>query len=133
MPIIKSAKKRVKIAGKARARNSKTKRALRESLKSFSKAVETGKSAEILKAELEAASAIDTAAKKNVIHKNKAARQKASLSARAKAAGAKTGKTTAKKAPAKASTKSATKPKTAKKPAKATTKKPAAKKTTSKK
>ena len=47
MPIIKSAKKRVKVAAKARARNSRTKRTLRDALKAFSKAVEGGKSAEI--------------------------------------------------------------------------------------
>lgn len=89
MPIIKSAKKRVKVAAKARARNVRTKRTLRDALKAFSKAVESGKSAEIQKAQKEAISALDTAVKKAIIHKNKAARQKASLSAKAKAAGVK--------------------------------------------
>jgi small subunit ribosomal protein S20 len=122
MPIIKSAKKRVKVAAKARGRNVKTKRSLREALKAFSKAVDSGKAADILKAQNEAASAIDTAAKKNVIHKNKAARQKAALAARAKAAGVKPAKNTAKKAPA-----------TSKKASKAPAKKPPAKKTAPKK
>lgn len=97
MPIIKSAKKRVKTAAKARARNVRTKRSLREALKAFNKAVESGKSADIISTQREVISAIDTAAKKNVIHKNKAARQKAAISAKAKAAGAKPGKTAAKK------------------------------------
>jgi small subunit ribosomal protein S20 len=123
MPIIKSAKKRVKIAAKARARNVKTKRSLREALKTFAKAVESGKSADIQHAQQEAVSALDTAVKKAIIHKNKAARQKAALAAQAKAAGAKvTAKSIAKKAPAKP-----------KKVAKAPAKKPTAQKSTSKK
>jgi ribosomal protein S20 len=63
MPIIKSAKKRVKVANKASVRNSKTKRSLREALKAFTKALDGGKSADIAKAEREALSAIDKAAK----------------------------------------------------------------------
>ena len=122
MPIIKSAKKRVKVAAKARARNVRTKRSLRESLKAFSAAVESGKPADIQKAQAEAVSALDTAVKKAIIHKNKAARQKSALAARAKAAGAKPAKSTPKKA-IKATPKA--KP-AAKKPA---AKKPAAKKT----
>lgn len=125
MPIIKSAKKRVKTAAKARSRNVRTKRDVREAMKAFSKAVESGKAADIQKTEREAASAIDTAAKKAIIHKNKAARQKAALSARAKAAGVKPAKAPAKKA--------AVKPAAPKKAAKTPAKKPAAKKTTSKK
>jgi ribosomal protein S20 len=111
MPIIKSAKKRVKVAAK---------RTLRDALKAFSKALEGGKPAEIQKAQLEAVSALDIAVKKDIIHKNKAARQKASLSAKAKTAGAK---------PAKAAAKPAAKAPVKKAPAK----KPAARKTTAKK
>lgn len=121
MPIIKSAKKRVKVAAKARARNSHTKRSVREAMKAFSKAVEGGKPAQISQAQNEAISAIDTAAKKAIIHKNKAGRQKAALSAKAKAAGAKPTKAIAKKAPAKPAV-------APKKAAKASAKKPAAKK-----
>jgi small subunit ribosomal protein S20 len=123
MPIIKSAKKRVKIATKARARNSRTKRSLREALKAFSKAIESGKAADIQKTQAEAVSALDTAVKKAIIHKNKASRQKSAISARAKAAGAKVAKSTAKKA---TPVKKAAAPKK-------TAKKPAAKKTASKK
>lgn len=89
MPIIKSAKKRVKVAAKANLRNNKTKRSMREALKAFAKAVAGGAPADIAKAERAAVSAIDKAAKKAVIHKNKAARQKATISKRAQAAGAK--------------------------------------------
>ena len=89
MPIIKSAKKRVRVSEKATIRNAKTRRTLREAVKSFHKAIAGGKSAEIAETHKSAVSAIDTAAKKNVIHKNKAARKKSQLSAAAKAAGAK--------------------------------------------
>lgn len=97
MPIIKSAKKRVKVAAKAQARNSRTRRSLRETLKAFSKAVDGGKAADIQKAQTQAVSALDTAVKKAIIHKNKAARQKAAFSAQAKAAGAKVVKSAPKK------------------------------------
>lgn len=129
MPIIKSAKKRVKTAEKARARNLRAKRSLRAALKAFGKAVEGGKPADIQKAQSEAVSALDSAVKKAIMHKNKAARQKAALSARAKAAGAKPGKT-----PAKPAAKAIAKKPAAKKPAtKTPAKKPAAKKASPKK
>jgi small subunit ribosomal protein S20 len=104
MPIIKSAKKRVKVAEKATARNFKTKRNLRDALKEFAKALQGGKEAEIVKAERSALSAIDHAAKKAVIHKNKAARKKSQVSAAAKAHGVKPAKAAAKKPAAKAKT-----------------------------
>lgn len=102
MPIIKSAKKRVKVAEKASVRNAKTKRTMREAVKTFTAALSGGKASEIEKAERAAMSAIDLAAKKAVIHKNKAARKKSQLAAAAKAAGVKKSKTTAKKAATKA-------------------------------
>lgn len=114
MPIIKSAKKRVRVANKAAIRNSKTKRSLKSALKVFHKVASAGgkKTAE---AQSKAQSELDKAVKKGVIHKNKAARQKSKLAAKAKATG------TSKAAPAK---KSATKKTTAKTAAsKSTTKK----------
>jgi len=121
MPIIKSAKKRVRVSAKAAARNSKTKRAMRESLKQFNAAIESGKTDKITTAQSKAVSAIDVAAKKHVIHKNKAARKKSQLSVAAKKATTKT----------KAATKPTTVNKTAVKkvtPKKTVTKKPTAKK-----
>jgi small subunit ribosomal protein S20 len=116
MPIIKSAKKRVRVANKAATRNSKTKRSLKTAIKSFHAQL-TGVNAD------KAQSEIDKAVKKGVIHKNKAARKKKQLAAAAKKAGAKPAKkTTTKKAPVKKTV--------AKKPA---VKKPAVKKTTIKK
>ena len=65
MPIIKSAKKRVRTAKKATVRNAKTKKGLRGALKAFHGKI-TGNS------HSSAQSAIDKAAKKGVISKNKA-------------------------------------------------------------
>ena len=117
MPIIKSAKKRVKVAKKATIRNSKTKRSLRSAFKLLTSKPDA-------KAHSSVQSNIDKAAKKRVIHKNKAARLQKQAAARAKAAGVKPAKATAKKAaPVKKTT-------TAKKPV---AKKPAAKKAPTKK
>lgn len=121
MPIIKSAKKRVKVAKKATIRNSKTKRSLKTALKAFTAKPES-------KTHSVAQSNIDKAVKKGLMHKNKAARLKKQAAAKAKAAGAKPAAATVKKAAAKpAAAKKAT---PAKKPAvkKAPAKKPAAKK-----
>lgn len=96
MPIIKSAKKRVKQTRKATVRNAKTKRSLRTALKSFIKKPTTSTHSK-------AQSELDKAAKKGLIHKNKVARKKRQLAAAAKKAATKTTakpaakKTTAKK------------------------------------
>jgi ribosomal protein S20 len=116
MPIIKSAKKRVRVAAKATKRNVRTKRSLKSALKAFGRS-KSGSDAR------KAQSALDIAAKKNLMHKNKAARKQRQLARAAKAAGVKP--TAAKKA-AKAPAKKAP----AKKPA---AKKPAAKKAPAKK
>lgn len=119
MPIIKSAKKRVKVANKAAVRNSKTKRSLKTALKAFTKSPSS-------KTHSTAQSNIDKAAKKGLVHKNKAARLKKQAAARAKAAGVKPAaakKTAAKAAPVKKAV-AAKKPVAKKAPAK----KPAAKK-----
>lgn len=124
MPIIKSAKKRVRVANKAAVRNSKTKRSLKSALKVFTKKPDA-------KGHSDAQSNIDKAVKKGLIHKNKAARMKKSLAAQAKSAGVKPTKSTkakpvakkpaakktvAKKAPAtKVSTKKSATAKTSKK------------------
>jgi small subunit ribosomal protein S20 len=89
MPIIKSAKKRVKVSAKATVLNAKTKRAMREAVKSFYSALASDKSDKIKDAQAKAVSAIDVAAKKHVIHKNKAARKKIQLSEALKAANTK--------------------------------------------
>lgn len=99
MPIIKSAKKRVKQTNKAKARNNAVRQSLRSALKTFSNAVTAKKN--VTEAQSSAQSAIDIAAKKGVMHKNKAARKKRQLAAAAKAAGIKPEKKAVKaKAPA---------------------------------
>ena len=103
MPIIKSAKKRVKVARRATVANAKTKRAMREAVKAFKTALASKNSKQIGETFKSAVSAIDQATKKDVIHKNKAARAKATLAAQAKLAGVKlekTAKTPAKPKPA---------------------------------
>lgn len=122
MPIIKSAKKRVKTTRAATIRNAKTKRTLKSALKAFVKSP----SAKTLGA---AQSEIDTAAKKNVIHKNKAARLKSHLAASAKANNVKAG-AGAKKSTSSPAKKSTPKTTTVKKTA---AKKPASKKSSTKK
>jgi small subunit ribosomal protein S20 len=122
MPIIKSAKKRVRTANKAAIRNSKTKRSLKTALKAFHQAI-TGAKSDVTTEHRKAQSALDSAGKKNVMHKNKVARKKRQLSKAAKTAGVNPHIA----APKKVATK-----KPATKKAKAIAKKPAAKKTTKK-
>jgi small subunit ribosomal protein S20 len=117
VPIIKSAKKRVKVTAKAGARNARTKRDLRNALKAFAKAVDGKKADQIAKTALVAVKAIDIAAKKAVIHKNKAARYKSRIAREAKAAGVKPGSEPS-RPPAKADAGKATRRSTAGKPAK---------------
>ncbi len=124
MPIIQSAKKRVRVANKATVRNRKTKRSVKGAVKALQASLSSDKKkANDLLAK--AQSEIDTAVKKGVMHKNKAARKKAQLAKASKAAGVKPAKADTKKAPAKTTAKPATK--------KPVTKKPAAKKTPAKK
>jgi small subunit ribosomal protein S20 len=105
MPIIKSARKRVRVAQKATIRNAKTKRQYKSAVKSLSK---KPTSEGVSKAQ----SAIDKAAKKHVIHKNKAARLKSRVAKLANASQVKPLKKAVKIA---ATKKPAVKPKAAKK------------------
>lgn len=126
MPIIKSAKKRVRTIRKASIANAKTKRTMRESIKAFQAKVNDKKDS--TEAQKTAFSAIDTAYKKGIISKNKAARKKSQLNTASKVAG--TTKPGAKSTAKKVSTKkpAATKSSAKKTPAKKT----ATKKTTKK-
>lgn len=128
MPIIKSAKKRVRVAKKATIRNVKTKRGLKVALKNFHASLTGGK--RTAETHAKAQSALDKAGKKKVMHKNKVARKKKQLAVAAKKAGAKTTGTT-KKAATKAPAKKQAVKKAA--PKKVAAKKPAAKKAPAKK
>jgi len=79
MPIIKSAKKRVKQSEKRRQRNYPLRSKMKTFIKKVLVATKEGNSAEAIKLMPETYSTIDTAAKKNIIHKNNAARKKARL------------------------------------------------------
>lgn len=140
MPIIKSAKKRVRTAEKAAIRNSKTKRSLKSAVKAFHAALTGGDKKKVVEAHGAAQSNLDKAGKKNVMHKNKVARKKSQLSKAAKAAAGVTKPAAEKKAaPKKAAAKPVAKKATAAKPAvkkaapKTTAKKAPAKKTEAKK
>jgi ribosomal protein S20 len=128
MPIIKSAKKRVRTAEKASINNSKTRRSLRDSLKAFQASLSAKK--DTTKLQSDAFSAIDTAVKKGVISKNRAARKKTQINKASKTAG--TTKAGAKSAAKKPAAKKATVKKAAA-TKKVAAKKPAAKKATASK
>ena len=80
MPQHKSCAKRMKTSEKARQRNKKTKSIMRGSLAAYK--ADKEKSPEMLKT---VAKALDKAAAKKVIHKNKAARLKSRLTKQAAA------------------------------------------------
>jgi ribosomal protein S20 len=102
MPIIKSAKKRVKVAKKATSQNLRTKRVLRAAQKDVRLAKDNKA---LTEAQRKTQSALDTAGKKGLMHKHKVARKQRQLAAQVKAASAKTTTTkkpvAKKKAPAK--------------------------------
>ena len=80
MPIIKSAKKALRGSAKKRVYNERRKRAMRESIKDVKKLAADPKAAA---AELNKAyQAIDKAAKRGTIHRNKANRLKSRVSKR---------------------------------------------------
>lgn len=120
MPIIKSAKKRVRVTKKATVRNVKTRRGLKTAIKTFQSAVSGGKKT-AASAHDKVQSNLDKAGKKGIMHKNKVARKKRQLAAKLKTSGIKNTVGTKK---------TATKKPVAKKPA---TKKVPAKKTAAKK
>ncbi|MEG1548192.1 MAG: 30S ribosomal protein S20 [Clostridia bacterium] len=75
----KSALKRVKTNAKANLRNRMMSSRVKTSIKSLDKAMESGDSAVINEAYVNAVSTVDKAAGKGVIHKNAANRKKAQL------------------------------------------------------
>lgn len=80
MPIIKSAIKKMRQDAKRKVRNNRTKVSMRSSIREFTDAVKEGKDAKTLSPLLSKAfKATDTAAKKNLIHKNNASHKKSRL------------------------------------------------------
>mgnify|MGYP000847437107 CR=1 FL=1 len=78
MPNIKSAIKRVKTNDAAQAQNIQVKSAMRTAVKKLDAAIETNDSA-VQETFVKAASKLDKAASKGLIHKNAAARKKSRL------------------------------------------------------
>lgn len=105
MPIIKSAKKRVKTARKATILNVGVKRTLKAAQKELRQAITGGNKQSIAQSQRNVQSSIDQAVKKNLMSKHKAARRKQQLVAQVKSAGGanptKTVKATTKAAPVK--------------------------------
>ena len=79
MPITKSAKKALRVAGRKRLVNDRRKKAFKESIKKVERVVQDKKQDAVKQTLAAAFSAIDKAAKAGVIKKNTAARRKARL------------------------------------------------------
>lgn len=79
MPNLSASKKSMRQAVKAQARNYKTRDNLKKVIKDVLKLVKADNKADAIKMLPEAFSVIDTAMKKNIIHKNNAARKKSRL------------------------------------------------------
>ncbi len=80
MPIIKSAKKRMIQATVRRGRNFAVRRSLKMAVRKFMDFIKAGEKTQATEVFANTQKVIDTAAKKNIIHANKAARMKSSLS-----------------------------------------------------
>ncbi|HSI20145.1 MAG TPA: 30S ribosomal protein S20 [Verrucomicrobiae bacterium] len=119
MPVTKSAKRALRVAHRRHEENLETKAMYKKAVKAVRKAVETSAS-NVSELFSTAQSALDTAAKRKTLHRNKAARLKSRLAKKLNAEGA----STAAAAP---------KAKKAAAPKKAAAKKPAAKKAAAKK
>ena len=85
MPIIKSAKKRVRVANKATAQNLRTKRVLRAAQKDVRVASAGTDIKALNEAKVKNQSAFDVAGKKGLMHKHKVARKQRQLAAQVKA------------------------------------------------
>ena len=107
MPIIKSAKKRMRQSNVARARNLIVKKQVRNESKKLLGMIDEKKPKKALNEQLsKVQSSLDTASKKRVIHPNKAARKKARYNQLVKDSSTKA-KPSAKKSAAKSPTKKA--------------------------
>lgn len=85
MPNIKASERSVKTDAERRARNYSVRSAIKTSTRKVDEAVRTGKADEAKNLLTNAASVIDKAAAKGVIHKNAAARKKSRLARKANA------------------------------------------------
>ncbi len=88
MANVKSAKKRIKTTEIRTLRNKMVKTSVKNSIKKYEAALESGKLDDAKSALSEATHVIDKAAAKGVIHKNAAARKKSRLAVRLNSASA---------------------------------------------
>jgi len=79
MPVTKSAKKALKRSIFLRERNLRFKKAMKEAIRKYRKMIEENKIEEAEKMLPEVYSKIDRCARRNIIHKNAAARRKSRL------------------------------------------------------
>ena len=79
MPIIKSAKKRVKVSEKKTAQNREWKDKLKNSIKDLEKIIDSGDKEAAAEQLKETKRVIDKAVSRNILHKNNAARKKSRL------------------------------------------------------
>ena len=84
MPIIKSAKKRMKQNAVRRARRQPVKSLMKTMIRNVSDAAKSGDTKKVEELLPATYKAIDMAAKRNIIHKNTAARRKSSVAKQAK-------------------------------------------------
>lgn len=104
MPLTKSAKKALKTDKRRKEENDLTRAKIKSALKGAKIAIRNGET-DVTELVSKAYSELDTAAKKNVIHKNKAARLKSRLVKKLGAVAAAPVKKAAKKTPAKKTSK----------------------------
>lgn len=79
MPQTKAATKALRTNERRRATNDRWRRKMRETLNKVRDAIRAGEKSKALEARTEAESTLDRAARRNIIHPNKAARKKSRL------------------------------------------------------
>jgi len=84
MPILKSSIKAMRVSRRKNVINTRTRNKYKAELKTFRQLIASGKKDEAAKAMSKAASMLDKAVKKNVIHKNKASRLKSRMAKKIK-------------------------------------------------
>lgn len=89
MPITSSAKKALRVATRRKERNYARRALVKSSLKAVSDAVTAGDPKKAAAAAKEAMTQVDRALKRNIVHRNTAARRKSQIALLLKRAGAK--------------------------------------------
>ena len=80
MANLSASKKDIRVSARRRLRNFRLRKAVRDVSKDLTQAIKQGDKVEALKLLPQVFSTLDTAVKKNILHKNNAARKKSNLS-----------------------------------------------------